>query len=232
MAIVYQHRRNDTNSIFYIGIGKNTNRPYSKVGRNRYWWNVVNKFGYSVEILVENCSYEQAQLIEKELIQKIGRADLGLGVLVNMTNGGDSNSTTKNRKRVYKGDTQLFIKHEEVEEYIRKGWTLGHTKETKQKIGLGNKGKNVSEETKIKQRKPKSLEARLNIKKAAQNRKPVSEKTRKLMSDHRKGKPKSHIWKQKVSYSKGPQEIIKCTNCGMLGGISNMKRYHFENCKK
>lgn len=232
MAIVYQHRRNDTNCIFYIGIGKTISRPYSKAGRNRYWWNIVNKVGYSIEILVEDCSYEQAQLMEKELIQKIGRADLGLGELVNMTDGGDSNSTTKNRKRVHRGDTQLFIRHEEVDEYLRDGWILGHTKITKEKIGSGNKGKKVSEETKIKQRKPKSLEARLNIKKAAQKRKPHSEETKKLMSFRRKGKPKSEAWKQKVRCPKGPQHVIECPNCGLLGGISNMKRYHFENCKK
>lgn len=31
---------------------------------------------------------------------------------------------------------------------------------------------------------------------------------------------------------KGPQEIITCPNCGTSGGISNMKRYHFDNCKR
>ncbi len=35
MAIVYQHRRKDTNEIFYIGIGKNTNRAYNKYSRSK-----------------------------------------------------------------------------------------------------------------------------------------------------------------------------------------------------
>ena len=53
-CIVYQHIRLDTNTIFYIGIGKNLKRPYSKNYRNNYWHNVVNKAGYKVEILFEN----------------------------------------------------------------------------------------------------------------------------------------------------------------------------------
>lgn len=29
-----------------------------------------------------------------------------------------------------------------------------------------------------------------------------------------------------------PKKKISCTVCGLIGGNSNMKRYHFENCKK
>lgn len=28
----------------------------------------------------------------------------------------------------------------------------------------------------------------------------------------------------------GPQELVTCPHCGKTGGISNMKRYHFNNC--
>lgn len=28
----------------------------------------------------------------------------------------------------------------------------------------------------------------------------------------------------------GPQELVTCPHCGKTGGISNMKRYHFDNC--
>lgn len=30
---------------------------------------------------------------------------------------------------------------------------------------------------------------------------------------------------------KGPQLTVECPHCGKTGGESNMKRYHFENCK-
>jgi hypothetical protein len=31
--------------------------------------------------------------------------------------------------------------------------------------------------------------------------------------------------------SKGPQRIVTCPHCGNTGGIINMRRYHFENCR-
>jgi len=89
MAVVYQHRRNDTNDVFYIGIGKNKKRPLSKHHRNKHWVNIVNKHGYSIDILIDGCSWEDACKIEKGLIAEYGRKDLGFGLLVNETDGGD-----------------------------------------------------------------------------------------------------------------------------------------------
>ena len=28
----------------------------------------------------------------------------------------------------------------------------------------------------------------------------------------------------------GPQQLVVCPHCGKSGGVSNMKRYHFDNC--
>jgi len=28
----------------------------------------------------------------------------------------------------------------------------------------------------------------------------------------------------------GPQQLVGCPHCGKTGGVSNMKRYHFDNC--
>jgi len=53
MAIVYQHRRKDTNEVFYVGIGKDRGRAFSKIGRNYYWRNVVKKVGYESDVLIE-----------------------------------------------------------------------------------------------------------------------------------------------------------------------------------
>jgi len=93
MAIVYQHRRNDTNDIFYIGIGDgNRDRHKSKSGRNKHWKNIVNKYGYTIELLFTDVTIEEARQIEMYLIKYYGRADLGLGNLVNMTDGGELNT--------------------------------------------------------------------------------------------------------------------------------------------
>jgi hypothetical protein len=47
MAVVYQHKRNDTNEIFYIGIGRSKDRAGKKTNRNKYWHSIVNKFGFT-----------------------------------------------------------------------------------------------------------------------------------------------------------------------------------------
>jgi hypothetical protein len=91
MAYVYRHTRLDNNQVFYIGIGSSNNykRAYSKCNRNKHWHNTVNKHGYKVDVLLKDLSWEEACYIERELIAKIGRKDLGTGSLVNMTEGGD-----------------------------------------------------------------------------------------------------------------------------------------------
>jgi len=89
MALVYKHIRLDTNQVFYIGVGKTDKRPYSKIYRNKHWHNVVNKAGYTVEIIFNNLTWEEALQKECELIKEYGRLDNKTGILVNMTDGGD-----------------------------------------------------------------------------------------------------------------------------------------------
>jgi hypothetical protein len=89
MAIVYQHRRKDTNDVFYIGIGKDRKRAFTRKGRNIHWKRVVDKVGYEVDVLFEGLSWEEACEVEAGMIYDYGRRDLGLGCLVNQTNGGE-----------------------------------------------------------------------------------------------------------------------------------------------
>jgi hypothetical protein len=86
--VVYLHRRNDDLSIFYVGMGSKK-RPYSKRERNNYWNNIVKKHGYYTEIVADNLSVEDAYELEMFLISELGRKDLGIGRLVNLTDGGD-----------------------------------------------------------------------------------------------------------------------------------------------
>jgi hypothetical protein len=89
MAVVYQHIRKDTNQVFYIGIGKTKSRSKSKKSRNPHWWNIINKTDYTIEILYSSISWEEACEIEMDLIKQYGRKDMGTGILVNMTDGGE-----------------------------------------------------------------------------------------------------------------------------------------------
>jgi hypothetical protein len=106
MALVYQHIRLDTNQIFYIGIELDTEkqkakglRPKTKVGRNKFWNNIVNKTEYKIEIIKDNLTNQEAKYLEIRLISFYGRRDLNQGFLVNLTNGGDGTNGCKPSKK-------------------------------------------------------------------------------------------------------------------------------------
>lgn len=84
----YYHKRLDNGEIFYVGVGE-PNRPYEDGSRNPHWHHIVDKVGYEILIIKENISWEEACEWEVSEIKKIGRRDLGLGPLVNMTDGGE-----------------------------------------------------------------------------------------------------------------------------------------------
>lgn len=101
---VYQHRRLDTDDIFYIGIGKSKKRAFikCKYARNKYWTKIKNKTEYNIEILHENVSLDLACQIEIYLINYYGRSDLKKGKLCNMTDGGEgcNNLSKESRERI------------------------------------------------------------------------------------------------------------------------------------
>lgn len=92
------HTRVDNNEIFYIGIGTKTkedikyntyNRARSKSQRNRFWYNIYNKTLFNTKILFDNITKDESKRKEIRLIKLIGRRNLNLGTLVNLTDGGD-----------------------------------------------------------------------------------------------------------------------------------------------
>lgn len=106
--IVYRHIRLDTNEVFYIGIGHDISRAFSKQSRNRYWKSITNLTPYTTEVIFECLTWDEACKKEIELIKLYGRKDLGLGTLVNMTDGGEGhvNMSPELRTRysnLYKG---------------------------------------------------------------------------------------------------------------------------------
>jgi len=105
MAYLYRHIRLDKNEPFYIGIGSDPKRAYSNRNRNKYWKNIVNNFGYEVDIILEDLTWEEACEKEKEFIKIYGRFEFG-GSLCNMTDGGGGgfgvivSEQTKEKKRI------------------------------------------------------------------------------------------------------------------------------------
>lgn len=160
MAYVYQHIRLDTDEVFYIGIGSDTNGEFVRANnvrdrKNRYWNNIVNKVGYRVEILTDGINWEDACEEERRLIKRYGRVSDG-GVLTNITEGGDGVWGLKQ-------DTELLNRLSK----INKGdenpmWGKKHTKESREKMAV-NKGRkfHISDEEKARRKDVKDTNKRI-----------------------------------------------------------------------
>lgn len=92
MAYVYRHIRLDTMQPFYVGKGednKNYSRSKSKFGRSKHWYNICEKHGYRIDIILDGLTRKEAIDKEIEFIKLYGRLDKGNGILINLTDGGD-----------------------------------------------------------------------------------------------------------------------------------------------
>ena len=123
---VYQHKKANTNNIFYVGKGKDKRFVESK-SRNPHWHNVVNKYGFDSEIIVKDVDEEFSFLIEMETIDVYRRRGINL---VNKTDGGE-------------GTSGFSYSHTEEHKQWLKGNTFGASS-----WGLTFKGKTHSDETK------------------------------------------------------------------------------------
>ena len=204
MAFVYIHKRKDNNEVFYVGRGTNKYRPYSKANRNKYWHNIVNKAGYTVEIVADNLSWEEAGILETELIKQYGRKDMNEGTLVNMSDGGEGNCRGRTRTGMpHLEETKKEIsnsnkgkKHTEETKNILREKSKGnknmlgkkHSKETKEKISKAFKGKKLSDEHVEKIRNAVSNMSQDTKDKISNTLKGIvrSEETRRKMSEARK----------------------------------------------
>jgi group I intron endonuclease len=176
--VLYIHTRKTDGIVFYVGIG-NIKRPKSKRDRNIHWKRTVEKYGYDVKIIQKNLTWDEACILEKELIKYYGRRDKKLGTLVNQTDGGDG----------YKGGIP---------------WNLGitHSNETIEKISLSLKGKLVGDNNPF-YGKSHNEEAKVKMRKSAKNRPIQSEETRKKRGESLKGK------KNSLGSKRSPEAIEK-----------------------
>lgn len=93
---VYLHRKATTGEIFYVGKGTGDRAWQSSSGRRGLHWNsVAAKYGFTVEIAAAGLQEWYAHELERELIALYGRRDLGLGPLINLTDGGEGGSGRK-----------------------------------------------------------------------------------------------------------------------------------------
>lgn len=107
MAVIYRHLK-PCGEVFYIGIGNSLKRAYNKSSRSNFWKKVVKKYGYEVQILTTGLTREEACEIEILLISYYGRIDLGLGTLVNLTDGGDKGTVGRVMSEEQKNNQRLI----------------------------------------------------------------------------------------------------------------------------
>jgi hypothetical protein len=143
MAIVYLHKKKGTDSVFYIGVGKNKYRASSRAGRNKYWHNTVQKYGYDIEIIYENISIETALQKEKQLISYYGRDKL-----VNLTDGGEYYSFWKDKKlkESHKKSISESLKGRTFSDEHKINLKGPKSKKHKENISKGRKGIKFSKE--------------------------------------------------------------------------------------
>lgn len=167
---VYLHRRSDTNQVFYVGIGSKKRAFYDK-RRNILWKRIVQKYGYTIEILYENITLEEACKIEIELIKQYGKLDNG-GILANMTDGGEGSRGRKASVKTIEKSRKRFLDNNPMKDPTNKQrsseWMkkIIYTEERRKNMSIAHKGYKQSEES-IKKRsakaKGKSLPGRLII---------------------------------------------------------------------
>jgi hypothetical protein len=254
MAVVYKHLYKDSDTIFYIGIGKNKQRAYSVKRRTAMWDYTVAKYGLRVEIIHDNISWEDACKIEIELISKYGRKDLKKGNLVNLTDGGEGRLGTKATDET---KLKMSISHKGLNTWSKGRKMSEEQKDKNKNFGFSNKGKIKSNEHKqkisksLKGRTPNFLgknhtdetKLKMSITRLGENNHRFgtihTDETKQKMSKSAQnriivgmgGKNHTEESKQKIKNIIANRPKLICPYCNLTGHYSSMKRWHFENCK-
>lgn len=195
----------DAEECFYVGIG-NPGRQNQLKSRNAFCTNKRKKAEkngtFRIEVLYTGLSLEEAQTIEQSLISKLGRRDLNLGCLTNLTDGGEgtknmfcSDSLKQKRSKNMRGNTRAQGSKSKTGQKL--------SKETKEKISESQKGKNSFWWGK---KHSKESKDKMSISQSGENNgmygKTHNEYTKMKMSNSHKGKILSEETKRRISESK------------------------------
>lgn len=143
--VIYRHRNETTNEIFYIGSGSEK-RSKSIHNKTDAWKNIVSTGGYAIEIVAEDLSEDDSLDLEYLMIDSYGTIIDEDGTLVNIKRDRYKSHSSTNIKIAKSGlgNTRL-LGHK-------------HSEETRAKIGLAFKGRKHSKKTKNKMSLSKSGE--------------------------------------------------------------------------
>lgn len=156
--VLYFHINKITRDVFYVGIGNKLRAFTRGSNRNKFWNDIVNEYGYDVEIVASGLTTEEANVLEIFWIRTFGRKDKGEGNLVNLTDGGsgglyrsEASSTMAVNTRRANGSYVMKDKTKELlMEKLKGKKKPPRTEEHKKNISLVKKGKPRSKETVLK----------------------------------------------------------------------------------
>jgi ribosomal protein L37AE/L43A len=220
MNIYYVYEYLDSNNIpYYVGKGCH-GRAWSNNGRLVKKPDDLSK----IVIIESNLDEDSAFRLEKYMIEKYGRMDIGTGTLLNKTSGGQGTSGIihseerkekirgKNNGRYGKKNSKWHRERmsEGLREWNRSHWTDENRKKASDRVS-GEKnpmfGKTVSDENKERLKKRWSGENNPNYG-------GVSDEHKMNMSIAAKNRPRK-----------------TCPHCGKNATIQNIERWHLDNCK-
>jgi hypothetical protein len=119
---VYIHIRLDNMQPFYVGKGCGK-RKISKLGRSKLWHDIVNKYGFKIEVIAEKLEEKEAYNIEKNIIYEYKK----IYQLTNKTNGGGGSSGWKHTEITKMKQKEGLIKSYTPElKEIRKLWMINN----------------------------------------------------------------------------------------------------------
>ena len=242
---VYEHLRNDTNEIFYVGKGMSgSGRSNYKFNRNQHWHNIVNKAGYTVRKLAEGLTEELAFNKEIERIKEL--REIGIK-LCNLTDGGDGTSGYKytNEQRARLSEVMTGENHPM---YGKKQSAQTVEKRTGENNGFYNKKHTEESLAKIREASSNpSDEVRAKFSASALARSKVTCPHCGIEGDpggmtnwhfdncimNPLATPRKKVSEEtrlKMSNSQQSQPMFTCPHCGKEGKGGAMKRFHFDNC--